>query len=171
VRLVWHWPAPETWCRAAAAVLGVLVACSVPALPGPVGVCGQSAGLLCWAAAAAETARTGCSLQEYVLPASLESWSWIASIGNEAGHCSAEVGLAVRMHSHMQILSMGTAHMHDCERACELRCAAPARAGEFRDLATRLAALEAAAGGAPLLSVAEHAPCDEPGAWCAQLAA
>ena len=39
-------------------------------------------------------------------------------------------------------------------------------AEEFRDLAQRLAALEVAAGGAPLLSVAEHAPCDEVPAWC-----
>ncbi|KAK9830586.1 hypothetical protein WJX81_001612 [Elliptochloris bilobata] len=36
---------------------------------------------------------------------------------------------------------------------------------EFRDLAARLAALEAAASGAPLLSVAERAPCDEVAAW------
>jgi len=38
-------------------------------------------------------------------------------------------------------------------------------AEDFRDLAARLAALEAAAGGAPLLSVVERTPCDE-AAWC-----
>lgn len=42
-------------------------------------------------------------------------------------------------------------------------------AEEFQDLAQRLAAMEAAAGGAPLLSVAEHAPCDEVPAWCSTL--